>query len=372
MPRSARRRRPARQRRRTSCACARCSCRRCSGWAAWTRRSASPRIRWGRPRRIGDEALTGEALHRLAQTLLAPRPKDAVELLLRLVALARRRKDPVLEARAFLGLGVARMRTRDDLAGGGGVPSRAAHRARRAGARRRGDVVDEPRRDRAAARRLRRRRTARSTRRCACTRRCATTRVASARCTTWRCWRRERGDLDGGRRALSRDRVGRRAARRRRASRSARMRARADGAPAAGRRRGAHGARDGAAHPRHARRLVVPGARAAGVARRSGSRCSTATKTIALTRFRMALETTRADRRLRCGVAARGLRRRAGGAMTRRSGRRGCASPRTRPCKQFVPLAARFTALRDFANRLPIGASAARARPSRRARRADD
>ena len=65
---------------------------------------------------LGDEALTGEALHRLAQTLLAPRPKDAVELLLRLVALARARKDPVLESRAFLGLGVARSRTRDDLA----------------------------------------------------------------------------------------------------------------------------------------------------------------------------------------------------------------------------------------------------------------
>jgi tetratricopeptide (TPR) repeat protein len=65
---------------------------------------------------LGDEALTGEALHRLAQTLLAPRPADAVELLLRLVGLARRRKDPVLEARAFLGLGAARTRTRDDLA----------------------------------------------------------------------------------------------------------------------------------------------------------------------------------------------------------------------------------------------------------------
>jgi tetratricopeptide (TPR) repeat protein len=64
----------------------------------------------------GDEGLTGEALHRLAQTLLASRPKDAVELLLRLVSLARGRKDPVLEARAFLLLGVARTRTRDDLA----------------------------------------------------------------------------------------------------------------------------------------------------------------------------------------------------------------------------------------------------------------
>ncbi|MBW8769970.1 MAG: diguanylate cyclase [Gemmatimonadetes bacterium] len=64
----------------------------------------------------GDDALTGETLHRLSLTLIAPRPADAVELLLRLVALARRRKDPVLEARAFLGLGAARTRTRDDLA----------------------------------------------------------------------------------------------------------------------------------------------------------------------------------------------------------------------------------------------------------------
>jgi diguanylate cyclase (GGDEF)-like protein/putative nucleotidyltransferase with HDIG domain len=65
---------------------------------------------------LGDEALIGDALHRLGQTLLAPRPADAVELLLRLVTLARQRQDPALEARAFLLLGVARTRTRDDLA----------------------------------------------------------------------------------------------------------------------------------------------------------------------------------------------------------------------------------------------------------------
>ena len=70
----------------------------------------------GQSEALGDEGLIGEALHRLAQTVLAARPADAVELLLRLVALARRRKDPVLEARAFLGLGAARTRTRDDLA----------------------------------------------------------------------------------------------------------------------------------------------------------------------------------------------------------------------------------------------------------------
>jgi tetratricopeptide (TPR) repeat protein len=70
----------------------------------------------GQSEALGDEALTGEALYRLAQTLLAPRPADAVGLLLRLVTLARGRKDPALEARAFLSLGVARTRTRDDLA----------------------------------------------------------------------------------------------------------------------------------------------------------------------------------------------------------------------------------------------------------------
>jgi diguanylate cyclase (GGDEF)-like protein/putative nucleotidyltransferase with HDIG domain len=70
----------------------------------------------GQAEALGDEVVIGEALHRLALTLLAPRPADAVELLLRLVALARHREDPVLEARAFLGLGAARTRTRDDLA----------------------------------------------------------------------------------------------------------------------------------------------------------------------------------------------------------------------------------------------------------------
>jgi len=65
----------------------------------------------------GDDALAGEAMHRLAITLLASRSEDAVELLLRLIARARTRGDRVMEARAFLSLGVARMRTRDDLAG---------------------------------------------------------------------------------------------------------------------------------------------------------------------------------------------------------------------------------------------------------------
>ena len=65
----------------------------------------------------GDDALAGEAMHRLAITLLASRPSDAVEILLRLVDRAHLRGDRVMEARGYLTLGVARMRTRDDLAG---------------------------------------------------------------------------------------------------------------------------------------------------------------------------------------------------------------------------------------------------------------
>ena len=64
-----------------------------------------------------DDALAGEAMHRLAITLLASRSEDAVDLLLRLIGRARERGDRVMEARAYLSLGVARMRTRDDLAG---------------------------------------------------------------------------------------------------------------------------------------------------------------------------------------------------------------------------------------------------------------
>ena len=65
----------------------------------------------------GDEALAAEAMHRLAHTVLAERPSEAMELLLKLIAHARRVSDPMLEARSFLLLGVARLRTRDDLAG---------------------------------------------------------------------------------------------------------------------------------------------------------------------------------------------------------------------------------------------------------------
>jgi tetratricopeptide (TPR) repeat protein len=65
----------------------------------------------------GDEALTAEAVYRLAVTLLNSRPRDGAELLLRLVARARSSGNRALEARALLNLGVARTRTRDDRAG---------------------------------------------------------------------------------------------------------------------------------------------------------------------------------------------------------------------------------------------------------------
>jgi diguanylate cyclase (GGDEF)-like protein/putative nucleotidyltransferase with HDIG domain len=65
----------------------------------------------------GDETLAGEATLRLAVTLNGVRPADAVELLLKLVAGARNRRDRPLEARALLSLGVARTRTRDERSG---------------------------------------------------------------------------------------------------------------------------------------------------------------------------------------------------------------------------------------------------------------
>jgi tetratricopeptide (TPR) repeat protein len=66
----------------------------------------------------GGDALADDALHRLASTLLQIRPADAVELLIQLASRANVRGDRELEARAHLSLGVARMRTRDDRAGG--------------------------------------------------------------------------------------------------------------------------------------------------------------------------------------------------------------------------------------------------------------
>ena len=65
----------------------------------------------------GDDSLVCEAMHRLGITLIAARPGEAVELLLQLVSRARARRDRAMEARAFLSLGVARTRARDDRGG---------------------------------------------------------------------------------------------------------------------------------------------------------------------------------------------------------------------------------------------------------------
>jgi tetratricopeptide (TPR) repeat protein len=65
----------------------------------------------------GDNALADEALHRLAATLVAVRPPDAVQILLQLASRTHESGDRVLEARAYLLLGIARMRTRDDRGG---------------------------------------------------------------------------------------------------------------------------------------------------------------------------------------------------------------------------------------------------------------
>jgi diguanylate cyclase (GGDEF)-like protein/putative nucleotidyltransferase with HDIG domain len=63
----------------------------------------------------GDDALACGAMHRLALTLTASRTEDAVLLLRRLVDRARQRNDRVMEARAYLTLGHALMRIRDDV-----------------------------------------------------------------------------------------------------------------------------------------------------------------------------------------------------------------------------------------------------------------
>jgi diguanylate cyclase (GGDEF)-like protein/putative nucleotidyltransferase with HDIG domain len=78
----------------------------------------------------GDEGLVREAMHRLGITLIAAHPDEAVELLLHLVSRARARRDRAMEARAFLSLGVARTRARDDR--GGTEAFRAALSAARA------------------------------------------------------------------------------------------------------------------------------------------------------------------------------------------------------------------------------------------------
>jgi tetratricopeptide (TPR) repeat protein len=65
----------------------------------------------------GDEALSLEAMHRLVNTLLMVRPDDVGTLVLKLIERARSRGDRAMEARAFLSLGAARMRSRDDQGG---------------------------------------------------------------------------------------------------------------------------------------------------------------------------------------------------------------------------------------------------------------
>jgi diguanylate cyclase (GGDEF)-like protein/putative nucleotidyltransferase with HDIG domain len=66
----------------------------------------------------GDPVLIGEAMYRLAGILLATRLADAVELLVRLGAQARARGDRRMESRSFLTIGVARM-FELDIEGGG-------------------------------------------------------------------------------------------------------------------------------------------------------------------------------------------------------------------------------------------------------------
>jgi len=65
----------------------------------------------------GDDVLACGAMHRLAITLLPSRTEDAVQLLLRLIERASGRADRVMEARAYLTLGMALTRLRDDLGG---------------------------------------------------------------------------------------------------------------------------------------------------------------------------------------------------------------------------------------------------------------
>jgi diguanylate cyclase (GGDEF)-like protein/putative nucleotidyltransferase with HDIG domain len=62
----------------------------------------------------GDSALIVEALYRLANTLPRARAREALELLRRLMARARSRGDRAMEARALLSFGIARSRTGDD------------------------------------------------------------------------------------------------------------------------------------------------------------------------------------------------------------------------------------------------------------------
>lgn len=61
----------------------------------------------------GDAELVAEAAHRLACTLLATQPEEAIALLIQVVMWAKSVGNRVLEARALLALGVTRTRTRE-------------------------------------------------------------------------------------------------------------------------------------------------------------------------------------------------------------------------------------------------------------------
>ena len=74
----------------------------------------------------GDDALACGAMHRLSITLLPSRTEDAVQLLRRLISRASDRADRAMEARAYLALGVALMRLRDDLGGADALRSALA------------------------------------------------------------------------------------------------------------------------------------------------------------------------------------------------------------------------------------------------------
>ncbi|MEO8621744.1 MAG: hypothetical protein ABI625_11815, partial [bacterium] len=63
----------------------------------------------------GDDALACGAMHRLALTLVPSRTESAVCLLQRLIERARQRGDLVMQARAYLSLGHAQMRMRQDV-----------------------------------------------------------------------------------------------------------------------------------------------------------------------------------------------------------------------------------------------------------------
>ncbi|MDB4878753.1 MAG: diguanylate cyclase [Gemmatimonadetes bacterium] len=63
-----------------------------------------------------DEALVNQAMASLAVTLNPTRPAEAIELLLRLVERTRTQGDRIMEGRAFLSMGVAHLYMKDDVA----------------------------------------------------------------------------------------------------------------------------------------------------------------------------------------------------------------------------------------------------------------